>query len=191
MMNWWETLPLIEQIFAGMALGFGSLLFILLIVSLLGGEADLDFDTDIDMDGGDGQGTLSVKTILSFLTFSGFGGWGALSLGAPVWLVVVVALGVGYTCMSLLALLLVYLMRLGHDGGRDVQAVLQQRGEVYLLIPEKRQGNGLIHVRMGSRLVELEAVTNGPSIESGKLARVVQILGENRVLVEEMPSLSS
>jgi len=188
MINWWEELPLVEQIFSGMAIGFGGMLLILLLVSLFGGEADLDFETEIDLDGGDGQGSFSVKTILSFLTFFGFGGWGALSLGAPAWLVVLIALGVGYSCMSLLALLLVYLMRLGYDGGRDVQTVLQQRGEVYLKVPSKRQGNGLIHVKMGSRLVELEAVTNGAEIESGKLARVVEILGENRVLVEEMPS---
>jgi len=129
-----------------------------------------------------------MNAILSFFTFFGFGVWTALAFGAPMWLVLILALVVGYTCMSLLALMLVYLMRLGHDGGRDVQAVLQQRGEVYLLIPASRQGHGLIHVKMGSRLVELEAVTNGVEISSGKLARVVQILGDNRVLVEEMPS---
>ncbi|MFK8056956.1 MAG: hypothetical protein AB8F78_12610 [Saprospiraceae bacterium] len=188
MITWWEALPLLDQILSGMAIGFGSLLTLLLLLSLFGGEADLDFETDIDMDGGGGQGSFSIKTMLSFLTFFGFGGWSALAFGAPLWLVFVVAVIVGYTCMSLLALMLVYLMRLGHDGGRDVQSVLQQRGEVYLLIPAKRQGNGLIHVKMGSRLVELEAVTNGAEIASGKLARVVQILGENRVLVEEMPT---
>jgi len=188
MITWWEALPLTEQIFSGMAIGFGGMLALLLVASLLGGEADLDFETDIDIDGGGGQGSFSVKTVLSFLTFFGFGGWTAYIFGAPMWLVIIVALVVGYACMSLLALLLVYLMRLGHDGGRDVQSVLQQRGEVYLLIPANRQGNGLLHVRMGPRLVELEAVTNGAEIPSGRLARVVQILGENRVLVEEMPS---
>jgi hypothetical protein len=111
-------------------------------------------------------------------------------MGGAVWLAVIIGVAVGYACMSLLALFLVYLMRLGHDGGRDVQMVLQQRGEVYRKIPANRSGNGLIHVTMGTRLVELEAVTNGPEIDTGKTARVTEILDNNLVLVEEMPSLS-
>lgn len=186
MFDWWTALPWAEQAASGLAIGFGGLLFLLLGASLIGGEVDLDVDTDIDLEGGS-QGT-SVKSILSFLTFFGFGSWAALSLGAPRWLAVVVGLGTGYACASLLALLLVYLMRLGHDGGRDVASVLQQRGEVYLAIPGQRGGSGRLHVMMGTRLVELEALTAGEAIPTGAQARVVELLPGGAVLVEAMPT---
>jgi len=178
MLDWYLLLPFSEQIFAGIALGFGSILFLLLLLSIFGG--DIEPDTDFGAD----DGALTLKGILAFLTFFGFGAWALTRAGSPQWLAVLVGLGAGYAMMSTVALLLARLRRLDSDGGRRQEQLIGQEADVYLRIPPSGQGSGRIQVRQGTRLVEIEAFTKGPSIASGEQARVIEILEEGSVLVE-------
>lgn len=180
MLSWYGTLPVSQQIFSGMAMGFGGILALMLIASLAGGDADVDADIDV----GGGAGAFSAKGILAFLTFFGLGGWVMLRAGSPVWLASVVGLGAGYAVMSVLAVLLARLRGLDADGGRRGDLMLRQEGDVYLTVPSSGRGVGRVQVRQGARLVEVEAVTKGPSIPSGSRARVVEVLGPGRVRVE-------
>ena len=142
-----------------------------------------DLDLDADLPDADGQG-FSLKAVLAFLTFFGFGGWITVSVGGAVWLAVIAGLVLGYTCMTLLAVLTGYIMRLGESGNRRVASVVGQTAEVYLLIPPSGQGVGRIHVRMDKRMVELEAVTKGAGLPSGSRVRVTEVIGDDRVVVE-------
>lgn len=185
MLDWYTALPLAEQVFAAVALGFGTLLTLLMVGSVVGGDVDADIDTDLD------GGSLSVKGILAFLTFFGFGAWIMLRADFPLWLSALVGLGVGYAMMSVLAYLLTRLLGFDADGGRRAEALLGQEGEVYLAVPGEHAGAGRLQVRQGSRLVEVQAVTAGEPLASGARARVVEVLGPGRVRVEplaEQPS---
>lgn len=180
MLDWYTTLSLAEQIFAGLAIGFGSILTLLLLASIAGADADFDIDVDTEIDGG----SFTIKGILAFLTFLGLGGLTMLSFGSPVWLAAVVGLLTGYAMMSVVALLLLRLRKLDADGSRRSEELLNQIGDVYLTIPASGQGIGRIQVKQGSRLVEVEAITKGKLISSGERARVVDVLSPGRVLVE-------
>lgn len=178
MLDWYFILPLAQQVFAGLAMGFGAILLLLLLSSLAGGDADAEVDLDV------GGGAFTLKGILAFLTFFGLGGLIVLRSGMPVWLATLVGLGVGYAMMSTIALLLARLRGLDTDGGRRREQLVGQEGEVYLRVPASGQGAGRIQVRQGARLVEVEALTKGPTIPSGARARIVEVLGEGSVLVE-------
>ncbi len=178
MIDWYTSLPIAQQVFAGLALGFGAILTLLMFGSLAGADTDADVDTEFD------SGGISIKGVLAFISFFGLGGWIMLRAGSPTWLAVVVGSGTGYAMMSLMALMLARLRRLDTDGGRRAENLLHQVGEVYLTVPASGQGVGRIQVRQGSRLVEVEAVTKGALIATGNRARVVEVLSPGRVLVE-------
>ena len=180
MIDWFTDLALSEQIFSAMAIGFGGLLTVIMLFSVLGADIDIDAEADIDI----GDGAFSVKGVLAFLAFFGLGAWIMARAGSPVWLSIVVGLIAGYAVMSLLTLMLAKLRGLDSSGNRIAQRLLLQEGEVYLTIPPSGQGAGRMQVRQGSRLVEVEALTLGASIPSGSRAKVVEVLGPARVLVE-------
>jgi len=178
MIDWYSTLPPAQQVFAGMAIGFGAILTLLLLASLAGGDTDADVDTELD------GGSISVKGVLAFLAFFGLGGWIMLRAGSPLWLSSLVGAASGYAMMSAMAAMLIRLRKLDHDGNRRAAALLDQIGEVYLTVPASGQGSGRIQVRQGSRLVEVEAVTKGAAIPTGQRARIVEVVNAGRVIVE-------
>ena len=187
MFDWFSALPLAEQIFAAMALGFGSVLTVIMLLSLVGGDIDAEVDLDAEVDG-----AFSIKGILAFLTFLGFGAWIMLRAGSPVWLSTLVGIGTGYAMMSVLAYLITYLLRFDADGGRRAAALLAQEGEVYLSVPAGGAGVGRMQVRQGARLVEVEAVTDADAvIPSGSRARVVEVLGPGKVRVEAVDDVAA
>lgn len=192
MIDWWQGLTAAEQVFAGMGLGFGAILFGLLGLSIVG--ADLDADVDGDFDGDiDASGAFSVKGVLSFLTFFGAGGFLALTYGFPLWGAGVTALIFGYAVMSTLVWMLAKLRGLDADHNRRDEALLGQEGRVYLKIPAGGAGVGRVEVLQGGRLVEVEAETRGTAIATGAAVQVLDVLSPGRVLVaplSELPAAS-
>ena len=180
MIEWWQGLSGAQQVFAGMAFGFGGLLFGILGASLGGGDLDTDADVDLDVDA---SGAFSVKGILSFLAFFGAGGLVALDYGAPLWLAAVVALMTGYAVMSTLLFMISRLTGLDADHNRKATQLLGQEGKVYLTIPGEGAGVGRVEVQQGGRIVEIEAETRGEAIETGAGVEVLDVLGDGRVLV--------
>ena len=190
MIETWQALPLAQQIFSGMTIGFGGLLLLMLLEALIGADTDADAGGDADVDL-DSSGAFSVKGVLSFLTFFGGGGWLALRAGAPLWLAVLVAALCGYAVMSTLIFMLAKLRGLDVDGGRRSLDLLGQDAEVYLHIPANGSGIGRIHIRQHNRLVELEAESTGAAIANGARVRVVELVGHHRVQVEPVPLLDA
>ena len=180
MTEWWEALTVAQQVFAGMAIGYGGLLFGLLGLSLAGAEFDADAEFDGDLDA---SGLFSVKGILSFLAFFGAGGYLALDYGAPVWLAGVVGVVTGYAVMSSVIYLLARLRGLDADHNRKATQLLGQEARVYLGIPGGGRGVGRIEVRQGGRIVEIEAETRGEAIATGAQVEVLDVLDDGRVLV--------
>ena len=184
----WLALPVAQQVFSGMTLGFGGVLIGLLLLSLVGGgvHADADFDAHTDFDS---SGFFSVKGILSFLTFFGGGAWLALRTGWPLWLALLVGLLCGYAVMSSLVYLLARLRALDASGNRRAEDLLGEEGTAYLPIPALGEGVGRIHLFQRGRLVEVEAVSSGAGIATGAAVRVVDVLGDHRVQVEPLDAL--
>ncbi len=179
MVEWWQALSVAQQVFSGMAIGFGAILSVLLALSLVGGELDADLDVETE--------SLTLKGLLTFLAFFGFGGFATVSSGGPLWLALVVGFGAGYVAVSLLTLVLAWVYGLGEEGNRPVHQALYAEGRVYLAIPAAGQGSGRISLPLGTRVVELEAVSQeAEGIPTGSAARVVEILGPGKVRVESV-----
>ena len=188
--QWWDTLGTVDQVFWGIALFFSTLFLLQFTINLLGFGMDLDTDVDTDLDHeahiDPGFTWLSVRGVIAFFTFFGWTGVLVLSEGGALW----VALGLGFLAgmlaMALVGYLLVLFARQTQSGNYHIDDALYGTGEVYLPIPGRKEGSGKVHLLLGKGIRELEAVTEGKEIPTGRSVRVVGILDEHLLLVEEI-----
>lgn len=205
MIEWWEGLPALGQIFAGMAIP-ATVIMLLQSVLLLfglgfGGDAGADGHADVcdshdcgghdahDGHGGDfheGDG-LSLFTIRGIVAFFSVGGWTGLACvvgGMGPVLAGVIAFVAGAAALLGIALLFKYALKLQDRGNLDIRNAIGKTGTVYLPVPPRRQSAGKVTVLFQQRLVEVDAVTDDSSpLKTGEMAMVVGIIGENTVLV--------
>ncbi len=187
--EWWVGLSPVEQIFWGIAIVFSILFLIQFGLSLLG--TDLDADADIDVDSTDGSFSLdpsftllSVRSIIAFFTFFGWMGVLALNNGYKTGVVVAIAFAAGLCAMVVVAYLMYFFSRLAEVGNADINDLIFKNATVYLSIPGRRKGIGKIHVTLNSSLREMDAVTEGETLENGKSVKIVEIIDENVLVVE-------
>ncbi len=193
MLDVWLALPWAEQIFSGMAVGFGSLLFGMLLLSLIGSgiglDAHLHGDVGLDADAG-APDAFSAKAILTFLSFFGAGGWLMLQWGFPIWSALLVGLLFGYAVMTVLLWMLTRLQGFDANYSRVSSELEGELGSVYLTIPAARGGVGRIEVTQRGRRIEVEAESLGAAIPNGAPVRIVEVLSAGRVIVERVPELT-
>lgn len=155
------------------------------IGTFIGFDADTDFDGgDMDFDT-DGFNLVSVKTIVCFIL--GFGWTGVLYHDSveSLWLLNLMACGVGLVFMFIIALLLRQMMKLTQDNSFRIITTVGKTAEVYLRIPAAKSDTGKITVSVDGSVHELEAVTNGDAdIPTGSRVRIVETVDENTVVVE-------
>jgi len=200
--NWWAALTLTEQILHLIALPSSLFLIIQAILIIVGaGDGGVDSDTGgldadgLDVDsGGDSStdfGAMSMFTIQGVASFLCVFGWSSIFLfrsgmsnGLFFVLALVIAFVLGFAVMYGVARLMYYLMKLAQSGTLDVKNLLGSMGTVYLTIPSKGKGKGKVMVQTSERLVEFDAVSDGEAIENNASIRVIDILGENVLVVE-------
>lgn len=171
----------------------GTLLFSIRIFMMLffGMDSGGDFDVDVDVDAGGFEGHMgdfslfSMVSVLSFMMGAGWLGlacrldWGV----GPVLSALYAALfGFGLMLMSSLALW--QMRKLSAPGGYDVKTCVGKIGRVYLKIPAKGQGRGQVQITVDGRQKVLEAVSTGEEIESFASVKIVDIEGDETLVVE-------
>ena len=186
MTTWWHDLSGTLQLFWGIALVATVLLLIQFAMSILGADADGDFDdVEIDVDGLELDFTIfSIRSILAFFTFFGWGGVLMLQEGAGIWLALLIAVVAGFGAMFIVAYLMFWFARMTESGTFDPSSILLSQGEVYLPIPGKREGTGKVHIIIGKGMKEMDAMTDNDLLETGMKIRVIQVLDTNTLLVE-------
>src|SRR5690606_7856005 len=85
--------------------------------------------------------------------------------------------------MLLVAYLMYIFGKLTQSGNADVYEALFTTADVYLPIPERRKGAGKILIKLGGSIREMEAVTEGESIQTGQKVKIVEILDGNTFVV--------
>lgn len=207
MSNWWDSLSLVSQIFALIAIPTTGVLLIQTILMLIGigmdSGADFDGDIDADIDSSDGlfgNGEIdsdidptgldsfrvfTVRGIIAFLVVFGWTGFmldrAELSLG----LIIPIAAIAGFIMMYILAILMKSIMKLRNDGNLDNRNALGTSGRVYLTIPAERSGEGKVNVLLQGSYVEREAVTDeSEAIPTGAEIVVVGISGQTTLVVK-------
>ena len=194
--NWWFHLTGAEQLFWAIAVIFTILFTIQFVISLIG----LDFDSDIDADLADGGHVdisshydidpsftlFSVRSIIAFFTFFGWVGVIGLSNDLSIVISTILATGSGLIAMFFVAIILYQLVKLSEVGTVFIDEALGKYAEVYIPIPEKRSGKGRVTVEFENKLMELNAVTDGPTLSTGTIVYVSKVFDDNTLLVGEV-----
>ncbi len=192
--DWWSSLNGTQQMFWGISIIFSVLFLIQFVLSLIGldfeGETDFDVSTDTDTDHGyslDPSFTLfSVRSIIAFFTFFGWTGVLALNAGLGTTMAVISASVSGFMAMAIVGYMMYLFSKLGESGNVDLNEALFQTGEVYLTIPAGKRAVGKIHINIQGTMKEMDAITEGKTLATGATIRVVEVVGENLLLVESV-----
>jgi hypothetical protein len=180
--TWWTALSSVEQIYWGIAIIASILFAIQMIISFIGLDADLDSDVGFDHDSG--FSIISVRSLIAFFMFFGWGGIGALSSGFRAPQVAMIAFLIGFLAMVAVAYVFAQLLRLQESGTIDINEAIDKEGEVYLTIPGNKGGVGKISISLSGKTMEFDAVTTQDTLVTGIKVKVKNIDKENVMLVE-------
>ena len=188
--QWWDALNGAQQVFWGVSLFFSVLFIFQFVINLIGLGVDLDTDTDTDLDHSahidPGFTWLSVRGIIAFFTFFGWAGVIVLGKGGLLLTALVVGLVSGMLAMALVGYLLYLFGQQTQEGNYHIDEALYQSAEVYLSIPALKSGMGKVMIQLGNGLREVDAVTEGKTLVNGTMVRVIGILDDRVLLVEEL-----
>ena len=82
------------------------------------------------------------------------------------------------------------LAKMQQNGAIDVyKSAVGCTGKVYLTIPGERKGEGKVQITINNAVREYVAQTDGDTIRTGTPIKVVEVLGNSTLLVEELNSL--
>lgn len=159
-------MPILE-ILNWVAIICGSILIILMVISLIGG-LDLDFDlgdTDTDAEGMGGIGI--IKGSLTFISVSSYMIKVILATNTYPIFALTAGLAAGYIAVLVLNKFLKLLLRNEHNVNWKPDESIGKEGKVYLQIP--KDGSGIIHVMIKGILRELKAKSkNNKEIATGE-----------------------
>ncbi len=208
MINWWNSLELISQIFACIAIPATLVLLIQTILMFIGLDSDSDasdglslddsFDGDgLDVEIGDGADDISdisdladlkiftVRGLVAFFVVFGWVGYVMSNGGVELWLTLIVSAICGFAMMTALAFLMRFVMRLRSDGNLDNKNAIGVSGKVYLTVPAERHGEGKVNILLQGSYIERDAVTDEKEpIKTGSEIVVVGLSGQTTLVVK-------
>lgn len=214
MLDWWNSLELITQIFYCIAIPSTLILLIQTIMMLvgMGDDGDLSADADLpdaeigdlpdgdidgvfgedsvsetpDFDGLDGLRIFTVRGIVAFLVVFGWVGIVMSGSGVPLWITLPVATIAGFFIMVLLAFLMKLVLKLRSSGNIDNRNAIGTAGKVYLTIPANRTGEGKVQILLQGSFVERNAVTDDEeALPTGSEVVVVGVSGGTTLIVRK------
>jgi len=189
MENWFAALTLFEKIYWITALVSSAIFLVLIVLTLVGGDADDmggDVDAEIEGDTGIGFQFLSFKNLMGFFTIFGWSGIACLDNGLSTGLTVVVSVICGLAMMTAMAALFYYLAKLQHSGTLKLKNAMNQIGEVYLTIGAKRSSIGKVSINVQGTLREMEALTDeAKDLVQGNVIEVKEVT-DNGILIVKL-----
>lgn len=158
MVEWWQNLTALQQVFITFAIPATLVLVVQFIVLLFGfghdgGDVDVSGDANIDTgdvigadganvsDGAhDGLAMFSIRDIMAFFAVGGWSGVVAVDLGLkgnPAWPILI---SVGAGLLALFGMMYLYklIMKLQSTGNLNIRNAIGKTGKVYLPIPAKK-----------------------------------------------------
>jgi len=191
MSEWWAALTTIEKTFVGFAFPFTLLTVIQLILEMTGlsdhSGGDSDFDSgSFDHGGGgfvDHFGFFSVRNLIYFMMMFGWTGLACSKMGMPIFLSLPVGVIAGLLTTVIIGYIFYMMNKLTETGNTQITNAIGKVGKVYLPIPEKRKGNGVVQIVVQGITQEIEALTDGARLESGASVQVIEVIEPNLVLV--------
>lgn len=200
MLAWWSSLSTVMQVLWAVTLSATLIFVIQSVMTFIGiggdGGIDTDFDASPDVDLGGGDGSFDADPSMNLLTFRnlvnfclGFG-WTAVLLRNTIKsdaLLLTVAVLVGIGLVVVVMLLFKWLSGMQQSGNIDVHtAAVGCEGKVYLTIPGERKGEGKVQITINSAVREYDALCEGDSIPTGTPIKVIGVINDHTLLVEEL-----
>ena len=146
-----------------------------------GDMSNLDSVDDVQMEDVMHVNLFSLKGIVSFFAFYGWGGvlfrhlgWGGFAL----------AIGCGLLMMVLVSLLMALMLKMQQSGNIQSSDLIGKSGTVYLGIPAGRSPGGKITVQLPGCTREVAACSDD-AISTGSPIEVVEALGNGVYLVKK------
>jgi len=190
MINWWNELLLIQQIFALIALPSTLLIIIQTVLMLIGIGGDGGADADVDIDDGievpdDGLAIFSVRGVTSMLCITGWVAVALLETSLPQGVSIAIAIACGVATLIGMAYLMRAIYRLQSSGNIDVENCVGKIGEVYIPIPSTGNGSGKINLTVQEKFSEFTAITtSAEQLKTGAFVRVVAVSPSGVLVVE-------
>lgn len=190
MINWWNELLLIQQIFALIALPSTLLIVIQTVLMLIGIGGDGGADAEVDIDDGievpdDGLAIFSVRGVTSMLCITGWVAVALLETSLPQGVSIAIAIACGVATLIGMAYLMRAVYRLQSSGNIDVENCVGKIGEVYIPIPSTGNGSGKINLTVQEKFSEFTAITtSAEQLKTGAFVRVVAVSPSGVLVVE-------
>ena len=197
MINWWNSMDLVGQIFALIAIPSTLVLVVqsvLLIFGVGGGSDGIDLDGDgvPDTPGfeGDGDGGLALFSLRGIMSMAAVAGWSGLVMHEaemPLGLTVFLAAAFGFIVMVAIAWFMKLATKLQQNGNLDIGYAIGKVGTVYIPIPPNMTGSGKINLTIQERFVEIDAKTAcGRKLNTGESVRITATDPAGMVVVEPL-----
>ena len=198
---WWAGLSVGMKILWGVTLTATLIFLIQSVATFIGAEsgdfdtADIDFhgmDSDVPdaIEGGSGMNLYTFRNLVNFCL--GFG-WSAILLQAQVpsvGLRMVLSVLVGIGLVVLVMYLFKWLSDMQQTGTINVyKSAVGCQGKVYLTIPGARSGEGKVQITISGAVREYAAITDSDMLKTGTPIRVIEVVNDSTLLVEELNSL--
>lgn len=200
MSAWWDSLSMVSQFFACVAIPATILLLIQTVLMFIGIGSDMDGgddlslgdsasdtdmgDGDLDIDGMDSLHIFTIRGVIAFFVVFGWIGFVLGGAGVTLWITIPVAVLGGAVMMVVLAFLLRAVMKLRSGGNLDNKNALGTSGTVYLTVPAARGGSGKVNVLLQGSYVERDAVTDeAEAIPTGAEIVVTGLSGQTMLVV--------
>jgi hypothetical protein len=130
---------------------------------------------------------LSLQAVAAFLMGFGWGGLGVVrGWGWPVLAGVAVGVATGSAMAWMLGKLLLWIARMQSSGTQSMESALYEEGVVYVTIPAKRAGRGVVRVVVDERMQYYPAVTEGPVLDAQAMVRITAINDDHTLTVERV-----
>lgn len=187
MLDFFESLNPILKTFWYVAIPSSIIFLVQTIMTFIGTDASDGIEADFDgnFDGADAPFQLfSFRNLIHFLL--GFS-WTGISFYSTIENKIVlylVSLIIGAGFVTLFFIIIKQLRKLSQNNSFKIQNTLNKTADVYLSIPEHKNGKGKVMVSVNGAYHELEAMTEGEKIPTGKTVKIVRIENNNILIVE-------
>ncbi len=186
--NWWTSLDLFDKTIWLITVPVSVIFVLQMILTFAGMDAngDLDADFDGDMHTSHADTPFQLFTFRNLINFLLGFGWTVICFEGVLpnqGLLILLGVGVGCALVAAVMYIFVSMTKLSQQGNMDINNALNQTAEVYLTIPEKKNGSGKVHVQIQGTLRELDAITLGDRIPTGSQVKILSVTKNNLLLV--------
>jgi hypothetical protein len=167
-----------------------SLIFVVQTIMTFVGTDSMDgvnSDFDGDLSGAEAPFQLfSLRNLINFLLGFSWTGISFYSTISSSKLLIALSLLIGVSFVYLFFIIIKQVQSLSENNSFQIKNTINKSAEVYLTIPENKNGKGKIMISVNGAFHELDAMTEHESIKSGSLVTIVRIENNNVLIVEKI-----